>query len=353
MNSRERVIAMMEGQPVDRLPVMPITMMFAADRIGARYVDYETDYRVLVEGQLKVSEDFGLDYVNTMSDPACEAADLGANVVFPENLPASLKDTDPFIKDKSQLLKMRVPDPTQGRRMSNRLQALALFRERVGGEKLIEGWVEGPIAEAADLRGMNNIMTDMVDDPQFVEDLFAFCVEMEVRFAEEQLKAGADLIGIGDAAASLVGPRFYRELVWPYEKRLVDGIAALNVPGRPGRTRLHICGNTRRILEGMGKLGCAIVDLDFLAPMAEGRAAMGPDQVLLGNVDPVRVLRQGTPEDVTRAVEECHLAAGPKYIVGAGCEIVRDTPEENFRALVRYAHEHKASDIPNVSGSAL
>jgi uroporphyrinogen-III decarboxylase len=160
-------------------------------------------------------------------------------------------------------------------------------------------------------------------------------VELELRFAQAQIVAGADLVGMGDAAASLVGSRMYKELVWPSEKKLVDGIHALGA-----RVRLHICGNTRHLLEGMGRLGCDIVDLDFLAPVSEGRQKMGPEQVLLGNIDPVRVLRNGTPESVYAAVAECHRQAGDRYVAGAGCEVPRDTPPANLRALVQYAREH-------------
>ena len=96
--------------------------------------------------------------------------------------------------------------------MHNGLKALALYKERVGKDKIIEGWIEGPIAEGADLRGINTLMLDFFDDPAFVRDLFAFVIEMELRFAREQLKAGADMIGVGDAAASLVGPRNLRRV---------------------------------------------------------------------------------------------------------------------------------------------
>ena len=51
MTGRERILAHLERRPVDRLPVMPITMMFAADLVGARYRDYCTDFQVLAEGQ--------------------------------------------------------------------------------------------------------------------------------------------------------------------------------------------------------------------------------------------------------------------------------------------------------------
>lgn len=312
---------------------MPITMMFACAQIGARYRDYCTDYRVLVEGQARTAEKFGFDYVNTMSDPAREAADCGATVEYFDQQPVALIEDKALLADKSRLTTLKIPDPLGGGRMHNGIKALSLFKERVGKEKVIEGWVEGPMAEGADLRGINTIMLDFFDDPAFVRDLFAFVVEMELRFAREQVKAGADVIGIGDAAASLIGPQFYHEFVWPYEKKLVDGIHAMGA-----RTRMHICGNTRPLLGGLGRLGCAVVDLDYMAPIAEGRQHMGPNQVLLGNVNPVLVIRNGTPDDVHATIKKCHEESGPRFIVGAGCEIPRDTPEANLRALCEYAH---------------
>lgn len=341
MNGRERILAHLEGRPVDRLPLMPITMQLACDRIGAKYRDYETDHRVLVEAQMRVAEQFDFDYVNTMSDPAREATDCGAVVEFFENSPAAMVEEQALLADKTKLAQLKTPDPLGGGRMHNGVKAVALFKEKLRGEKLIEGWIEGPMAEAADLRGINTLMLDFYDDPAFVRDLFEFVVEMELRFAKAQIAAGIDLMGVGDAAASLVGPRIYDEFVWPYEKKLVDGLHALGT-----RVRLHICGNTRFALAGMGRLGCEIVDLDFLSPIAEGRAKMGPGQVLLGNLNPVTVLRDGTPEGVFSAIAQCHGQAGARYIVGAGCEIPRDTPPENVRALAEYARSCQPTERP-------
>jgi uroporphyrinogen-III decarboxylase len=94
------------------------------------------------------------------------------------------------------------------------------------------------------------------------------------------------------------------------------------------------------MLAGMAKLGCDIVDIDSQVPLAEAREKMGPNQVLLGNLDPVRSLRDGTPETVLETVAECHRQAGPRYIVAAGCEVVRDTPLANMRALGEYSRSH-------------
>ncbi|MGA3268078.1 MAG: uroporphyrinogen decarboxylase family protein [Verrucomicrobiota bacterium] len=336
MNSRERILAHLAGRPVDRLPLMPITMQFAANLMGVPYRQYATDHRVLVAAQLKVVEQFDFDFVSAISDPAREAADCGARIVLFDDQPPALEEDCARLADKRALAGLKVPDPHGGGRMTDRLRALALFKEKGGGEKLIEGWVEGPMAESADLRGINTIMLDFFDDPSFVRDLFEFVVEMELQFARAQLDAGADIIGVGDAAASLVGPQIYREFVWPYEVRLVNGIHAAG-----GLVRLHICGNTTQIVGRLGQLGCDIVDLDYPTDMSAARAQMGPDQVLLGNVEPVRVLRNGTPERVAEAVAACHRAAGPRYIVGAGCEVTRDTPEANLRALCDYATHHQ------------
>lgn len=340
MTGRERICAQIDGNPVDRLPVMPILMQFAADRIGARYLDYEMDYRLLVESQLRCSAEFDLDHVNTMSDPACEAADCGAAVKFHPDLPAAMDDEHSVLADKARLASLQMPDPESGR-MGNRLKALALYRERGTDGRMIEGWIEGPCAEAVDLRGMSRLMLDLYDDPSFVRDLFDFVLEMELAFAKAQVEAGAEMMGIGDAAASLISPRFYTEYVWPFEKQMVERVQELGA-----RARLHICGNTRRLLKGMGELGCDVVDLDFLAPLDEARSAMGPGQVLLGNIDPVHVLREGTPDKIYAAMADCHRLAGPRYIVGAGCEVTRDTPDENLRAMLQYAKDHAPGDIP-------
>jgi MtaA/CmuA family methyltransferase len=335
MNSRERVFAMLEGRPVDSLPAMPITMMFAADQIGAKYFDYATDCRVLAEAQICVAERFDIDHVSVISDPGCEASALGATLKFFSNQPPAIDEENALLKDRARLSSLEVPDPASPERMRNRAQAVRLLKERVGNDKVVEGWIEGPCAEAADLRGINSLMLDFYDEPAFVRDLFGFIVEMELRFALFQVNSGADLIGVGDAAASLVGPKFYNEFVWPYEKELVDALHAEGI-----KTRLHICGNTRRILEGMGRLHCSIVELDSPSPVSEGREKMGREQVLLGNLDPVRVLKDGTPESVYEAVGECHRQAGERFIVGAGCEVPRETPPANLRAMVRYAREH-------------
>jgi MtaA/CmuA family methyltransferase len=335
MNSRERIFNLFEGGQTDRLPLMPITMQLASDSIGKKYKEYATDHRILVEGQLKVAEVFDFDHVSVISDPTREAADCGASILYAEDSPPAIDNQNALLADKTKLASLKMPDVLGGGRMQDRVEGVALFKEKIGNEKIIEGWIEGPCAEGADLRGINNIMMDFYDEPGFVRDLFEFVIEMELNFAKFQIEAGVDVMGMGDAAASLIGPKVYEEFVWPYEKRLIDGVHELGAT-----VRLHICGNTLDLLEGIGRLGCEIVDLDYMVPVLEGREKMGRSQVICGNIDPVSVLQNSTPEQIHRAIEQCHEESAGNFIVGAGCEVTRNTPRENLRVLTDYAHSH-------------
>ena len=332
MNGKERILAKLRGEPTDSLPLMPITMMFAADLAGARYIDYASDHAVLADAQVRVADHFAFDYVSAISDPAREASDLGATIEWFPDQPPAIVESHALLADKCKLASLRLPEPAARGRMRDRVEAVRLLAELSGDTRIVEGWVEGPCAMSADLRGLNTLMLDFFDDPSFVEALFDFTLRMEVEFASAQVAAGATLIGVGDAAASLLGPKLYEQFVLPCEQRLVAAIHALGVP-----VRLHICGNTKRIVQGMGRTGADIIDLDFPTPMDHARRAMPATQVLLGNIDPVRELRDSTPEGVHDALAICYAQAGSAYICGAGCEIPRGTPVDNVEAMTHFA----------------
>jgi len=335
MNGYETTIAVLEGRPAERPPLMPITMMLAADLLGVPYRRYVTEYETLVEAQILTAETYNFDYVSCISDPAREAADCGATVEIFEDQPPAIDEINALLGDKSRLDTLEAPDPMKpGSRMRDRVDAAALFRERVGGKLLIEGWIEGPCAESADLRGINTLMVDFYDDPDFIRRLFDFTLDLGIKFAKAQVDAGVDIIGLGDAAASLIGPDLYEEFVFPYEKRLIDAIHEMG-----SKVRLHICGNISAILGPVGKLGADMIDIDSMVSLADCRSQMPASTVLAGNIDPVAVLRNGTPDEVTAALSACRSDAVNNYIVAAGCEVPRDTPRENIEAMCRFALE--------------
>ena len=310
---------------MDHPPNFDIMMTFAAHYIDQPLSRYYADYRVLVEANLAMLEAFGLDIVQAISDPYRETADFGAEIEFPEdNLPLCRQ---PLLAEPADLRWLKVPNPATGRRMSDRVEAVRAFRDQVGGEVPIMGWVEGALAEAADLRGVSNVLLDLYMDPAWVEELLAVCAEVSVAFARAQVEAGADIIGMGDAIASQISPEMYRRFALPYEKQVFDAVHELGALGR-----LHICGNTTHLLELMPESGADIIDLDWMVDWPQAGALLGDRLPLCGNFHPVAVMLQGTPEEVYRAATHCLETGGRLNISGAGCEIPDGTPPENLHA---------------------
>lgn len=330
MTSTERLAARLQGQPVDRIPNLTLVMQFAADLIGAPLARYYQDFNVLCEANFKTVEVFRLDIVDAISDPYREAADFGAQIIFPEDdLPICI---EPRLKDPSDLATLPAPDPlAPGSRMRDRVDAIRLFHARVGGQVPVQGWVEGALAEAADLRGVSALMYDLYDRPEWVEDLLEHCTETAIAFAQAQVEAGATIIGLGDAIASQVNPRAYRQFALPYEQRIFEAVRRAGaIP------RLHICGDTTRIVGDMAHSGAQIIDLDWQVDLAMARAqvdAVDPAIALCGNIDPVAVLYNGTPEGIRQAVSACRAVGGPNWLAAPGCEVPRNTPAENLHAF--------------------
>jgi MtaA/CmuA family methyltransferase len=333
MNSLERMERRLGGQPVDRPPNFDIFMTFAAHHIGQPLSRYYLDHRVLVDANLAVLKDFGLDIVQAISDPYREAADFGLEVEFPDDdLPLARR---PLLVDPQDLTKLKPPHPSRGRRMSDRLAAVRLFRDRVGGEVPIMGWVEGALAEAADLRGMGELLMDLILRPSWVEDLLETCAKVGIAFARAQVEAGADIIGLGDAVASQISPEMYRRFALPYEQRIFQAVHDMGA-----LARLHICGNTGKIVSDMVESGADIIDLDWMVDMKAAGERFGHRVAFCGNFDPVAVMLQGSPGDVLQATIESLRSGGPRSISGAGCEIPDGTPYENLRAQARALQDY-------------
>ncbi len=326
MTPRERYFTLLGGGRPDVLPRVPILMQFAAEHIGSHYADFASDYHVLAEANLRCAKEFGFDQLSAISDPYRETAGFGATIEFPrDRTPMCVK---PPLEDNPDLLLLPRPDPWLAPRMRDRIDAVRVMNARAGSVYSILGWVEGPAAEAADLRGVSNFLMDLIDDPAYSTALMSRCVETAIDFARAQVESGADTIGIGDAIASQVSKDAYESLILPCERKLVTALHALGA-----RVRLHICGNITHLLPGIATLGVDVVDIDHKVDLVHARGVLGTQVVIAGNVDPVACVMRGTPEEIRAAVIRCYANAQGPFMVTAGCEIPASTPPANLQAL--------------------
>ncbi len=331
MTPKQRYQAVLGGSTADIIPRIPILMRFAAEYIGSNYGAFASDHKVLVEANMRCAEDFGMDQLSCISDPYRETAGFGADIIFHEHsVPECVK---PPLADTDDLDQLTMPDPGSATRMRDRIDAARLFKELDDDQHSIMGWVEGPGALSADLRGLQEFYMDMIEDPDWCGELLDISTEASRRFALAQIQAGVDTIGIGDAMCSQISTALYERLILPRQKVLIDAIHAAGA-----HVRLHICGQIKHLFEGISSLKVDILDCDWMVPMEEARKVVGTEVVLAGNLDPVQAIRFSDPDTIRAGVRRCRDLAGPPFMVCAGCEIPSGTPNENLLALCEPLH---------------
>ncbi len=326
MTSKERVYAILRGGSYDRPAVTPILMAWAANFIGRTYRDYYLDGDVLVRAQLAVIRAFNLDQISAISDPWREASAYGMEFDYPANGVGRPKEV--LIKTHDDISRLRPFDIENAERTKQRIESVRKMAAEVGQTHSVLGWVEGPLAEYGDLRGVENAMLDLIDRPDLFMKAGEIIVQNAITFAIAQIKAGADMIGVGDSAASLIAPSMYAELVLPLEQKLIEAIHQAGAA-----VKLHVCGNIKNIVQHMAKSGTDIIDVDWMVPLKQARELAGPEVTLCGNFNPAGVLFEGSGDDVADAARQCIKTAGKRFILMPGCEVPPHTPEQNIRAF--------------------
>lgn len=316
---------MVRGEKVDFVPRIPVLMHFGADHLGVSYADFASSAETMFKVNRKLVQDFGFDQLDIMSDPYRETSACGGKITYMETtIP---KCTRPLKNSKDMHL-LKTPDPYTSPRLKAAVDCIALYKNFGNQMYSITGWVEGPAAEAANLRGVEQFLLDLMDDEAFSSALMDRCIDGAIAYARAQVNAGCDTIGIGDAIASQISAPMYERLVLKHEKRLVDAIHKMGA-----LVRLHICGNINHLLPGIAELGIDIIDCDWQVDMELARRLLGQKVTLTGNLDPVEAVMRSEPKKIREDLRVIYEKVGNPYFVNAGCEIPLGTPPENLRAL--------------------
>ena len=132
----------------------------------------------------------------------------------------------------------------------------------------------------------------------------------------------------------------YRQFAfWP-EKELVREVQSYGIP-----MSLHICGDTNKIIEDMGRTGAGIIEIDWKLDMKKARKLLPESAVLMGNVNPSDPLVLGSPDDVRQAVRQViEDTGGRRLFISSGCALGRNTPPENLMAMIGGAREYGSYD---------
>jgi MtaA/CmuA family methyltransferase len=301
-------------------------MQLAAQFNHNTYEEFMTDYRVLVESNIRCLEIIDHDAVGLISDPFRETSAFGGKVQFSGN---KNPVCEPIISDIQDLGHLKNPDVYKSERTSDRINAAGYYKKLLGDEIPVIGWIEGPLAEAADLAGVNNILLNILMEPVFVRKLMEICVITAKEFARAQVEAGCLVIGIGDALCSQIDPETYCSYILPLHQEIIDFVHS-----QGAYTKLHICGNITQLLPNLSLTGTDILDLDWMVNFRTAREECKGEIILCGNLDPVSCIKEKSPDEISECAKKLiDDQKGSRYILSAGCEIPRDTPLENIIAM--------------------
>jgi len=326
--ARLRSTGALEGETL----FMPILMHFAARAAGMTYAEFARDHRARVRANLVCLERFGLDCVTLMSDPYAETSAFGAAIEYvPEGVP---RCTTRVVTSAADVDTLPEPDLLASERIRDRLDGARLYRKELGDAVPVIGWVEGPLAEACDLAGMDSMFVLLMTDPDASVRLLDRVLAFARKFATAQIDSGCDIIGIGDAVCSQIDEFSYRTYVKERHRDLIDHIH------RQGAiVKFHVCGDITHLLPDLADLGIDMIDLDWPVDIAGARRLLGPDVVITGNIDPVLVLSRDAETVHSMARDLVRTHAGTRYVLAGGCEIGVDTPPENLLAMLQAARE--------------
>jgi MtaA/CmuA family methyltransferase len=231
-----------------------------------------------------------------------------------------------------------VPDPYKDGRMPALLDAIHRVRERFGETVCVTGRTAAPFSSVGLLYGLQELMLMPHTNPELLRETLEFFVEVQSRFGKAQIEAGAHAIWFGDCNASshLISPATYSQWAFEPAKRVTENYV------KAGGLVFYHASEEGKSLPAMTELGISALSSGPGIDVREALDVTRGKVCFVGNLDPVNVLMNGTPEDVTRETIRIMEAGrqSPGFIFNAGEMIPRDSPEQNMRAMVTTARAY-------------
>lgn len=305
----------------------PILMHYAARYAGYTYSEFASDYRILVRSNLKCLEEFGHDAVSLISDPYRETSAYGGKITFPKDGVPQCREH--VIKTAGDVKFLRRPDIYKDVRTMDRINGVIEYRKYLGPDFPLIGWIEGPLAEACDLAGVNETLLNIMMDPDMVKFLIEKVTITAKDFAKAQIEAGCNIIGIGDAICSQISAGQYQEFVKDKHIEIVEYIRSFGV-----KAKIHICGNITHLLPDLHDVNPDILDIDWMVDMDHAYDILGEGIHRCGNLDPVAVIEREGEKAVSEKSRELIVKESTRpFILSGGCEITVGTPAVNLHAM--------------------
>jgi len=338
LNSVPEILDGINAKPGATVPTFPIILGYAINeyhkysKIPAPQI--MKDGQKIAEAQLYVANRFKLPFVITIADLNVIGEAYGATLTYmPDVIPVL---ETPAISGLEEIDSLEPKNPRSDGRMPEVIKAAGVFAEKFSEEgHLYFGGCEGPITAAGSVWGVENLMRNMIKNPEAVHKVLNSVTDTIIEFLNAQMEAGVQAVGLADPTASstCISPQTFQDFAVPYIKKITRKV---NSPA----FLLHICGESQNLVEKISKISNILIFSGDQINLRQAKKQIGNKFVLLlGNVN-TGIMRRGTPADVEKATKAC-LQEGAfsepqgKYILSTGCDIGPGTPPENIETLLR------------------
>lgn len=342
MNSKERVLGLLQGQEVDRIACysgMGNVTTAGLEMYGYKFAKVHLDAKMMAETAATSHKLFGYECAVVPYDLCVEAEAIGCVMNPYEEVDQLLY---PTIKEKvchsqDEMTTFPIPEDVAAKgRVPLVAEAIRLLKADIGEEVAIGTYILGPFTLAGQLMDLNGLFKLSFKKPDMVNAMLDRLADVLIKIAWAYRAAGADYICIREMGATtdVLSPKVFRNVIFPHLKKVETALK--DVP-----TILHICGGTNAIMDILKEVGCNAISVETKNDLAKSRRDIGSEPMIFGNVDAYNVLVNGSPEEVEKAT----LAAieGSVDAVWPSCDIWPTAPLQNLKAHVETVKKYGAA----------
>jgi MtaA/CmuA family methyltransferase len=326
MTSRERVLAALRRQPVDRTPIVNPTSVATVelmDLVDAPFPDANRDPELMARLAATGYTELGFDSIMPVFSIIQESSALGCNMQWEQ------KDNWPTVRMREPIFEqpddIRIPENLLDHPDTQCvLEAIRILRRRFGDEVAIIGKTMGPWSLGYHTFGVEPFLLLSLDDQEATRTVLDRLKEVTIAFGLAQIEAGADALTLPDhATGDLVSGEYYRRYLRDLHIEFAERL--------PAPIILHICGKTTDRMGYIAETGMAAFHFDSKNEPAEAMSVVNDRIALVGNINNPETLYSKGP-DVVRAEVTRALDAGVQ-MVGPECAIPLQTPIESLLAI--------------------
>ncbi len=333
MNSREIALATMELQPTPRPAVALLSGgCWTINRQGYALQDMlgkpELLADLIVGSNVFASSDIvwvGSGYHNL----AISA--LGGEIKYRTKGPPDVKSN--LLNSADEVSRLDISRLEHDPMITTLLQATRLVSQRIGNRVLVGGSQWGPFTLTGHLLGVERVMRGVIKSPAEIHCVLSFAVDLTVAYLKLFHDAGAEVVSIAEPSASgdLISREQFRDFALPHLKNTIRQLKAYGA-----KVVVHICGNITNWLDLLADSGADLLSVDYKVDLAEVRRILDGKMAFSGNLNPVAIMQQATPEQVKEAAEQALSRAGkaPGHMLMPGCDIPPSVPLNNIRAMI-------------------